>query len=150
MDDFQQDFIRKVKNPTLEGEVVGSSGAPKKPIDKRWFIIIGLILILIITLIVLLIISNTNSTSGSDTNNSGDPIKTEDTSNATWSCSDGSSITFDGNANVVWTDEVAIIRDTYVVNNNQITFGNTTGTISGDTLTLEFNNTKITCERSAS
>lgn len=136
--------MRKLKNPTVEGEVVGASGSPKKPIDKRWFIIGGLILVLVITFVVLLIVSNSGGTS----EQKADPIDTEELSVVGWTCDDGSVITFDGKNNVTWADDVAIITNIYTVKNAIISFGNTTGTIKNDVLTLKFADEKITCQRS--
>ena len=95
--------MQKVKNPTLEGEVVGSSGAPKKPFDKRWIIIGALILILVIVFIVLLVISNTNKNPQGDTT-PPDPVVYESDVVGEWSCSDATVLGFYTDKTYVWSN----------------------------------------------
>lgn len=148
--------MRKVQNPTVEGEVVGASnkfGNPKKPLDKRWLIIGGLILILVVVFVVLLVISNppNNTTSGNSSNNTqpqGDPISADKITSAVWSCDDYSTITFDGN-DVKWSSRASILEMPYKVDDSQLSFGTVIGTVEDNKLALTIaDNYKVACTRS--
>ncbi|MDR3298134.1 MAG: hypothetical protein LBT19_02070 [Candidatus Nomurabacteria bacterium] len=100
MDDFQRDFMRKVKTPTVEGEVVGAPNSPRKPIDKRWFILGGLILLLIIIFVTLLIISNSNN----NNNTTSEPDVYQTDIIGEWSCTDGLIMSFYSDKTYIWTN----------------------------------------------
>jgi hypothetical protein len=141
MDNFEQDFMHKVQGTPVEGEVVNPSAHPIKTIDKRWFLLIGLIVILIITVITLLIIDNAN--------NSASPTTPPPSlASSTWTCSDNSTLTFDDSENLTWSDPIGTINAEYTISSSELSFGNVTGIIDGNTLTLTTSDSqKITCHK---
>lgn len=155
MDEFQQDFMRKVKNPTIEGEVVGAPGEPKKPIDKRWFVIGGLVLILVVTFVVLLIISNSSdstvpATQGKDLP-AGDPISEEEVTSTKWLCSYNATMTFYDDGRLVRITPTAESEFTYNIDGTKLTYGKSTGVIKDDIMTINHaNGDQSTCHKEKS
>ena len=143
--------MQKVKNPTIEGEVVGSSGAPKKPFDKRWIIIGALILILVVIFIVLLIISNSNNSNGAPAAQAlpqGDPISQEEVTSTKWSCSYNATMTFYSDGKLIRTTPSSESEFTYTIDGTKLTYGNSTGVIKDNILTINHaNGDQSTCRK---
>ena len=128
MSDFEQDFRARVQGG--EAQSTGSaapdqSGVEKKPIDKRWFVIGGLVILLVVVLIVLVVMSGGKN----------EDIKV-DSIVGTWSCDDDSEIIFSGDGDMSWTDDVGIMRDKYVIEGSTIKFGAVKARYSNNQITV--------------
>jgi hypothetical protein len=142
MSDFEQDFMSKVKGEEQApkgGVVEGVVVANKKSLDRRWFIIGGLIVVLAAVAIVLSVIGSRVETDGGGN---------MDTIVGRWSCDDESEITFSEDGNVSWVDEIGRIEDEYIVNGGVIKFGAVSLRYEDERITIDIGNGgQVTCER---
>jgi hypothetical protein len=145
MSDFAQDFMAKVQggDEQSKGGVVPNSYVEKKPLDKRWFLIGGLILVLVVVLIVVNVIGFGGGT-------------TRDVMAGTWRCGDSSTIKFDDSGNAKWDSSMGEIAGKHDSRTGKIEFnlGDIVGSLEGgklvivDTTGLVLDSGRVSCERS--
>ena len=83
------------------GGVVQENPVEKKSIDKRWFAIIGLIVVLVVTLVVLNVISNNmRSTDNADE----EFVSYTGIVAGVWTCDDGTEMQFYADRSYIWAN----------------------------------------------
>ncbi|MFV0485170.1 MAG: hypothetical protein ACK5MU_03015 [Candidatus Saccharimonadales bacterium] len=91
--DFERSFVSQVKGEQPVGGVVPVQAEAKPPINKRWFVIIGLGVILIITFIILDIIV------GKDTTSQSVVI-------GAWGCDNGTEMRYSDDGTYIWKSSI--------------------------------------------
>ena len=146
MSDFEQEFRSKVQGGETQpvGGVVPNDYVEKKQLDKRWFLIGGLVLALVVMLVVLNVIGGGRSTSGGGEESIEEAIMGE------WDCEDGSGILFSSDGSVAWSYPAGTIRDEYRVHDNSVEFGAVAAEYGNDgRLSISMDERALTsCERS--
>jgi hypothetical protein len=104
MSDFEQDFMSKVRGGSgvsaggaVAGGVTQSDLVEKKSMDKRWFVIGGLILVLVVLLVVLNVISNRGNSSTDDGSAPYDSVVV-----GSWTCDGGMEMRFFADKTYLW------------------------------------------------
>jgi len=117
----------------------GPGGRPeKKPIDKRWILIGGLIVFLVVVLVVLNLVAGGR----------GEAAISKGFVVGTWSCEDESAVIFYENGSVSWARKGATIEDEYVVDEEVIKFGAVNVRRSGERMAIDtIDGDQIVCER---
>jgi len=154
MSDFEQDFMAKVSGDGgSEGGVAGGvtpgGSAEKKPLDKRWFVIGGLVLLLIVALIVVAVAGGRSGGDEDEAVGGGNNTDIEDVSLVgTWDCENESRITFSDDGGVTWVYDFAIIEDDYVIDDETAKFGAVSVKLNGGQLIISrASGEEVVCEK---
>lgn len=110
MSDFTQEFTRKVQNSV---DARGSSNRVKRKIDKRWFILAGLVVVFVTMLVILLIRNSEDGETGSE------GIV------GSWLCDDGVERGFTGDGEYSWFGNGEAESGTYNVTGNELELNRT-------------------------